>query len=277
MNDYDKIATAIRYIRKNIAAQPSLEDISSQVHLSPYHFQRLFSRWAGVTPKRFLQVLTLQNAKALIKQNHLPLLEISDSLGLSSGSRLYEHFVHLEAVTPSEYKQSGLNLVIHYGCYSGPFGNTFIALTPRGICKLSFIENNDLDEQLISLKYKWPQAKFIEDNNQAAKAIEDIFSKPKKISAPLSVLVQGTNFQVKVWQALLTLNSGDLTSYGEIAKAIGKPKAARAVGTAIGANPIAFVIPCHRVIQKSGELGGYRWGEVRKHAMLMREQLITPV
>lgn len=274
MTDYDKIAKAIEYIRNNVGSQPSLEDIAAQVHLSPYHFQRLFSRWAGVSPKRFLQVLTLQQAKEKLKKKSFSVLDVSDSIGLSSSSRLYDHFVNIEAVTPSQYKQAGLGLTITYGFHMTPFGRSFLAITPRGICKFAFVEKETQPELVDSLQQEWPHALLVEDTTETALTIKAMFNDQHSSVSPLSLLVQGTNFQINVWQALLKIKAGQIVSYGDIAKMIDKPKAARAVGTAIGSNPIAFIIPCHRVIQQSGALGGYRWGETRKHAMLVRESAI---
>jgi len=269
--DYDRIAKAIHYISNHVGKQPSLDDIATHVHLSPYHFQRLFSRWAGVTPKRFLQVLTLEKAKRLLTEHNMSVFDASDAVGLSSGSRLYDHFVHIEAVTPSEYKQAGLGLTIYYGIHSTPFGDAFIAVTARGVCKLLFMDEQTKSELLNHVKQAWPRADFFEDQQKTAMIIESIFHQDPSSTRPLSLLVRGTNFQIKVWQALLNIRPGQLTSYSHIAKAIGKPGAARAVGSAVGANPVAFVIPCHRVLRQSGNLGGYRWGLTRKQAILAWE------
>ena len=275
MSDYTKIAQAIDFIRTNVGNQPTLEDIATQVHLSPYHFQRLFSRWTGVTPKRFLQVLTLERAKTLLKKSKLSALDVTYSIGLSSGSRLYDHFVQIEAVTPSEYKQAGRGLNIVYGYHETPYGEAFIALTIRGVCKLYFIDAEVRLDPLKDLLQEWPNAEIIEDKIQTARVVERLFSRQRSATTPLSLWVRGTNFQINVWKALLSIQPGQVTSYGEIAKAIGKPKAARAVGTAIGSNPVGLIIPCHRVIRQTGELGGYRWGETRKHAMLARETALN--
>ncbi len=269
--DYDRIAKAIHYIRNHVGKQPSLDDIAAHVHLSPHHFQRLFSRWAGVSPKRFLQVLTLEKAKRLLTEHDMSVFDASDAVGLSSGSRLYDHFVHIEAVTPSEYRQAGLGLTIYYGIHSTPFGDAFIAVTARGICKLLFMDEQTKSELLNHVKQAWPHADFLEDQQKTAMIIESIFHQEPSATRPLSLLVRGTNFQINVWQALLNIQPGQLTSYSHIAKAIGKPGAARAVGSAVGANPVAFVIPCHRVLRQSGNLGGYRWGLTRKQAILAWE------
>ena len=271
MSDYDRIASAIDYIRNNIAQQPSLEEIAAHVHLSPFHFQRLFSQWAGVTPKRFLQTLTLEKAKTLLKNRDISVLEASHDTGLSSSSRLYDHFVQIDAVTPSEYKQAGLGLIIEYGVHPTLYGETFIAVTERGICRLMFFNGETKQELLSILQQEWPEASLVENQQKTAVVLSKLFEHQGTADQPLSLLVRGTNFQIKVWKALLNIPPGQLVAYGDIANAIGKPKASRAVGTAIGANPVALIIPCHRVIQQGGQLGGYRWGVTRKHAMLARE------
>ena len=266
MSDYDRIATAITFIVSRVNSQPTLGEIAAQVHLSPFHFQRLFCRWAGVTPKRFLQVLTLERAKQLLSESK-PLLEVADTLGLSSGSRLYDHFVHLEAVTPGEYKMRGAGLSIEYAVHDTPFGAAFIATTARGICYFAFLQCAKIDEHLSGLHKKWPQA-LLHENRQATLAvIQAMFSGAKKLDRPISLHVSGTNFQISVWKALLQIAPATLASYSQVAVAIGHSGSARAVGRAVGANPVALLIPCHRVIQQSGKLGGYHWGETRKHAI----------
>ncbi len=266
MTDYDRIARAISFITSRVDSQPTLIEIAEHIHLSPFHFQRLFCRWAGVTPKRYLQVLTLERAKRLLGESR-PLLEVSDSVGLSSGSRLYDHFVQLEAVTPGEYKTGGIGLAIDYAVQSTPFGNVFIAITPRGVCNLAFLQNDAIDEHLTDLYKKWPHAVKQESHERTLGVIEAMFDGEKKPNRPISLHVSGTNFQTSVWKALLKIPSGTVTSYSQVATAIGHPRSARAVGLAVGANPVAFLIPCHRVIQQSGKLGGYHWGETRKHAI----------
>lgn len=266
MSDYDRIAEAISFITSRVDSQPALDEIAAHLHLSPFHFQRLFSRWAGVTPKRFLQALTVERAKQLLKESK-PLLEVSDSLGLSSGSRLYDHFVQLEAITPGEFKTGGVGLTINYAVENSPFGNVFIAVTPRGICNLAFMDDKGIDEHLAELYAKWPHATICENHEQTREIIEAMFGGKMKPDRPLSLHVSGTNFQISVWKALLQIPAGAVTSYSQVATAIKHPRAARAVGLAVGANPVAFLIPCHRVIQQSGGIGGYRWGETRKHAI----------
>ena len=266
MSDYARIADAIRFIASQVARQPTLDEIAAHVHLSPFHFQRLFSRWAGVTPKRYLQVLTLERAKALLQESR-PLLEVADTLGLSSGSRLYDHFVQLEAVTPGEYKQRGAGLVIDHGVHDTPFGQAFVALTPRGVCNFSFLDDQAPQTPLSALAQRWPEAELREAPSRTQGVIHTMFDGSKTPDRPLSLHVSGTNFQISVWRALLQIPPAKVVSYAQVASAVGNPKAARAVGLAVGANPIALMIPCHRVIQQNGKLGGYHWGETRKQAI----------
>lgn len=266
MSDYERIEKAIVFIASAAETQPSLAEIAAHVHLSPAHFQRLFGRWAGVTPKRFLQTLTVERAKKLLRSS-MPILEVSHCVGLSSGSRLHEHFVQLEAVTPGEYGNQGRDLKIDYAVHETPFGAAFIAQSSRGICELGFGAIEGPESELVSLRKKWPYASFCENKHATAPAILSLFERNSTCSKPLSLLVTGTNFQVSVWRALLAIPKGSVSTYGAIASSIGKPGSARAVGNAVGANPIAFVIPCHRVIRATGELGGFRWGTIRKHAI----------
>ena len=266
MSDYDRIAEAIAFIVSHTDSQPTLNEIAAHVHLSPFHFQRVFCRWAGVTPKRFLQVLTLERAKQMLRKQK-PLLEVSEALGLSSASRLYDHFVQLEAVTPGEYKTGGAGLSIEHSVHDTPFGLAFIAITARGICSLSFVETPDIDEHLTALSRTWPRAVLRENRQRTLAVSRIVFNGKERPSRPLSLHVCGTNFQVNVWKALLQIPPGSIASYSQVAAAIGRPRSARAVGLAVGANPVAFLIPCHRVIRQSGNLGGYHWGELRKHAI----------
>ncbi|TNJ08605.1 6-O-methylguanine DNA methyltransferase [Aeromonas veronii] len=266
MSDYARIADAIRFIASQVERQPTLDEIAAHVHLSPFHFQRLFSRWAGVTPKRYLQVLTLERAKALLQESR-PLLEVADTLGLSSGSRLYDHFVQLEAVTPGEYKQRGAGLVIDHGVHDTPFGQAFVALTPRGVCNFSFLDDQTPETPLATLAHSWPEARLQEAPSRTQGVIHTMFDGSKAPDRPISLHVSGTNFQISVWRALLQIPPAKVVSYAQVANAVGNPKAARAVGLAVGANPVALMIPCHRVIQQNGKLGGYHWGETRKQAI----------
>jgi AraC family transcriptional regulator of adaptative response/methylated-DNA-[protein]-cysteine methyltransferase len=275
MSDYDRIACAIDYIVAHAEAQPDLADIAAQANLSPYHFQRLFARWAGLTPKRFLQVVTVERAKRLLAQTALPLLDASETLGLSSPSRLQDHFIKLEAVTPGEYKSAGAGLTIRHGTAESPFGRTFVAATARGICALAFIDDASGDDALADVARNWPHAQLVEDNRGATRIVARVFDRNSKTEGPISVFVRGTNFQIAVWRALLAIPEGCLTSYGSIAQSLGRPRAVRAVGTAVGANPCGFLIPCHRVIRGNGELGGYRWGLTRKQAINAWEAAAT--
>jgi AraC family transcriptional regulator, regulatory protein of adaptative response / methylated-DNA-[protein]-cysteine methyltransferase len=270
MSDYKRIAKAITYIQENVGAQPELEDIARHVNLSPYHFQRLFKDWAGTTPKRFLQVLTLELGKQLLDQQH-SVFEAAEEIGLSSASRLHDHFVQLEAMTPGEYKNKGSGLEISYATHESLFGTLFVAQTPRGICRTSFIDHNAEEDELKILSKNFPLASFIEDKHSTKNFADTIFAKDQ--TKKFKLHIAGTNFQLAVWRALLRIPSGQAISYGELAAHLKNPGASRAVGTAIGANPVAFLIPCHRVIQQSGALGGYRWGTERKQAIQVWEKL----
>ncbi|GAB7262518.1 hypothetical protein DZS_43350 [Dickeya ananatis] len=206
-SDYARIADAITFIANHVNSQPTLDEIAAHVHLSPFHFQRLFSRWAGVTPKRFLQVLTLERAKALLRESR-PLLDVADAVGLSSSSRLYDHFVHLEAVTPGEYKQQGAGLIIEHAVHPTPFGNAFIAVTPRGICSLSFLDNREAGEPLAELHRTWPHAVMHENPQRTQTVIDTLFAMKTPPDRPISLHVTGTNFQISVWKALLQIPPG---------------------------------------------------------------------
>ena len=273
MNDYQRVARAIEFITSNPDNQPSLQQLADHLHLSPYHVQRLFARWAGVSPKRFLEAVTLERAKQLLRQNHST-LETSQQLGLGSASRVYDHFVNLEAVTPSQFKLRGQDLHIQYLFADSPYGEVFIASTERGICRLAFVENDHRDVLVEELQQEWPLATLSTEKALNKPLLKSLFN-PSVNNKPLSLYVKGTNFQINVWKALLRLEPGQFTSYGSLAAGIGKPQAARAVGTAVGANPVALLIPCHRVIQQSGGLGGYHWGTTRKRAILTREFLLN--
>ncbi len=268
MTDYERIASAIAFIARHKDRQPALALVASHVHMSPFHFQRLFCRWAGVTPKRFLQVLTVEHAKRLMAASE-SLLALSYSVGLSSGSRLYDHFVRIEAVTPGEHKTGGAGLAIAYGTHDTPFGEAFVAVTPRGICRLAFVDGAGADACLAELRAQWPRAEMREDAATTGGMLRAVFGQapPPGAGGPLSLYVSGTNFQVSVWRALLGVAPATLASYARIAAAVGCPGGARAAGQAVGANPVAFLIPCHRVIAQSGAWGGYRWGETRKRAI----------
>jgi AraC family transcriptional regulator of adaptative response/methylated-DNA-[protein]-cysteine methyltransferase len=276
-NDYRRIEKAILYLRDHVREQPALEEIAEQVHLSPYHFQRLFKRWAGVSPKRFLQFLTLGYAKRLLEENDTQ-LDTAYQAGLSSPSRLHDLFVAVDAVTPGEYKNFGSGLEIAYGVHASPFGNCLVALTERGLCGLSFFEDSGGERAVRELKGRWPRASFTENPERTEAVVPRVFGAPQEHNRfPLPLLLKGTNFQIKVWEGLLRIPPGRAKSYQGLARMIGQPKAGRAVGRAVGANPIAYVIPCHRVILSTGEFGNYRYGSARKMAMLGWEQARRPL
>ncbi|KPQ23873.1 MAG: AraC family transcriptional regulator / methylated-DNA-[protein]-cysteine-methyltransferase [Halomonas sp. HL-48] len=263
MNDYARIEKALAFMVAHAAAQPRLETVAAHVHLSTFHFQRLFCRYVGVSPKRFLQALTLERGKQLMESS-ASLLEVAHTLGLSGGSRLYDHFVQLEAVTPGEYKRKGEGVEIAYGVHDTPLGRMFVAVTPRGICRMGFVDATSAESLQAKLAKEWPHSTLYHDSEATRYAVAGLFATPEQGAASLSLHVSGTNFQIAVWRALLTIPEGKLASYSQIAQALGTPKSSRAVGNAVGANPIALWIPCHRVVQQSGALGGYRWGSEKK-------------
>ncbi len=264
MSDYSRIEKAMTYMSEHLSEQPTLNEVAAHVHLSPFHFQRMFCRWAGTTPKRFLQALTLERGKRLLGEGH-SLMDVSHNIGLSGSSRLYDHFVQLEAATPGQYKSKGKEVVIEYGVHHTPLGRMFVAVTQYGICRMEFADCTAADEPLAGLLKDWPLGSLTRSEQATLYVIDSLFSgQPDGQHSPLSLHVAGTNFQVAVWRALLRIPPGRLASYSQIARALGHPKAPRAVGNAIGANPVALIIPCHRVIQQSGALGGYRWGTVKK-------------
>jgi len=270
-DDYLRIEQAILYLENHYKDQPDLEDVAANIGLSEYHFQRLFTRWAGVSPKRFLQFVTKENAKDLLDRSE-NLLEATHQTGLSSLGRLHDLFVNTEAVSPGEYKSRGAGVTIRYGIHPTPFGKCLIATTDRGICHLGFVQTSE-GEAIDNLVTDWRQAKMIEDHPATASLVKPIFDLRYGVrhGEPLRVHLRGTNFQLKVWEALLQIPTGAVTTYEGIASRIGKPSATRAVGTAIGHNPIAVLIPCHRVIRKVGDFGNYRYGALRKKALLARE------
>ncbi len=277
--NFSRIEQAIRFLTENVTAQPDLDEVAAQVHLSPFHFQRLFTDWAGISTKRFLQFLTTDFLKNRLV-NTSNLLEATDLAGLSSPSRVHDLFVTLEAVTPNEYKTGGENVEIAYGFHETPFGKCFIAVTERGICGLSFIQTNNELAVFNDFKKKWLNADFEKNEMRTASIINQIFNTSPSVheASKLHLLVKGTNFQVKVWEALLKIPTGGLSTYQTIAELAGSPSAVRAVGTAVGSNPIAYLIPCHRVIRKEGKIGQYHWGENRKKALIGFEmaQALSP-
>ncbi len=271
-SDYERIEKAILFLQDHIYDQPGLEQVAEHLHLSPYHFQRLFKRWAGISPKRFLQFLTLDYAKKLLGENR-NVLETTYRAGLSSPSRLHDLFVAVDAVTPGQYKALGCGLEIFYGIHDSPFGNCLVAVTEHGLCGLSFLDAAGPQAALDFLYKQWPKAVLKESPGRIEWVIRRIFEPLQRHDrSPIPLLLKGTNFQIKVWEALLSIPAGSLTSYQDLARAIGKPTASRAVGIAVGANPIAYLIPCHRVIRSTGAFGNYRYGTVRKKAILLWEQ-----
>lgn len=264
--DYRRIEQAIRYLEANASRQPELNEIAGAVGLSEFHFQRLFSRWAGISPKRFLQFVTKENAKALLDRSG-NLLDTTHQVGLSSLGRLHDLFVTAEAVTPGEYKSRGAGLTIRYGLHASPFGDCLIGLTERGICHFGFVQSSEGDA-IDELSASWKEAELSEDRTATAPLVEPIFDLNRRERQPLHLHLRGTNFQLKVWEALLRIEPGSVTTYGHIATMLGRPGAMRAVGNAVGQNPVPVLIPCHRVIRKMGEFGNYRYGADRKKAML---------
>lgn len=268
--DYQQVERAIQFLHENFRDQPSLEEIAEAANLSPHHLQRLFTRWAGVSPMRFMQSLGLEEAKRAPARSE-SVLDARLTAGLSEPGRLHNLFVTIEALTPGDLKVRGKGLTVHYGTHTGPYGAFVIAITDRGICGLQFIEDDNADTALDAIRGQLPPAEFITASDKTLGLAKAIFN-PSGSNTPLPISVVGTNFQIKVWRALLSIPSGTLMSYGGLAKTIGKPSAARAVGSAIGANPVAYIIPCHRVVRATGLLDTkYQWGPARKLAMIGRE------
>ena len=281
IEDYDRIARAIRFIESNLLDHPDLDEIAAASELSPFHFQRLFSRWAGVSPKRLSQYLTFRYAQRRLEGMDSVMNATYDS-GLSSLSRLHELFVRIAGVTPAQYRDRGRGMTISYGYSDSPFGHCFIASTDRGITRIAFTDDLGDPQPLGLLRQDWPDAEVYEDSRVAADFAGQIFRGPgeppegpaameHRSPGVLAAFVKGTAFQLKVWEALLTIPPGRTLTYGRIAAAVGSPGASRAVGNAVGDNPVAFLIPCHRVIRSTGALGGYRWGTERKASMLTWE------
>ncbi|TDH37992.1 methylated-DNA--[protein]-cysteine S-methyltransferase [Pseudohoeflea suaedae] len=268
-NDYDLVRQVIERISLDYRSQPSLEDISADLGLSPARLQKTFTRWAGLTPKAFLQAVTLDHARRLLGTEGLPLLDASLELGLSGPGRLHDLFVTHEAMSPGDFKSGGSGLVIRYGFHSSPFGTALVMTTDRGLCGLGFADPGGEAEALEDMAKRWPGAKLEHDQAGTASLATQVFA-PGSWSAdrPLRIVLIGTDFQVKVWEALLRIPLGSARTYSDVATEIGKPSASRAVGAAVGRNPISFVVPCHRALGKSGALTGYHWGLTRKRAML---------
>lgn len=278
LTDYHRIEQAIRYLEQNYKEQPDLAQLAAHMNLSPYHFQRLFRRWAGISPKRFLQFLTLEHAKKLLAESQT-VLDTTYEVGLSSPGRLHDLFVTVDAMTPGEFKQQGAGMDIIYGFHASPFGECLLAATKRGVCGLSFVDGRR-EVALNDLRDRWEEAALYEESQTTQRYFNHIFppasEEPRHLKGQVSgsrkkkikLFLKGTNFQLKVWEALLTIPPGSVCSYSQIANLIDKPRAVRALASAVGANPIGYLIPCHRVLRKTGLMTGYRWGPTRKRAIL---------
>jgi AraC family transcriptional regulator of adaptative response/methylated-DNA-[protein]-cysteine methyltransferase len=264
MTDYERIKKAIEFIRSNFQQQPDLDAVAKEVFLSPFHFQRLFKDWAGVSPKKFLQYISLQHAKKLLHQHTVS--DVAFETGLSGSSRLHDLFVSIEGMTPGEFKNGGEQLQINYSFAETPFGNIIVASTTKGICHLAFAD--DEIDALKQLQLQFPNAQFRQVVDTIQQNALFIFTQDWKDLSKIKLHLKGTPFQIKVWEALLKIPMGDVSTYSGIANTINNPNASRAVGTAIGDNPVAFLIPCHRVIRSTGDFGQYHWGSIRKTAMI---------
>jgi len=269
MNDYERVANVIRFLDRHHTEQPGLNELAAAAGLSPFHFHRLFSIWAGVTPKDFLQCLTLEHVKRLLSDGD-NVFDAALDAGLSGPGRLHDLCVTLEAASPGEMKNGGAGMQIDYGFAETPFGEALIAETKRGICHLSFVNGQGRNSARDFLMSEWPNAKLQRNDARIDELSATIFTQNREGTSrrPLRAFVRGTSFQLRVWRALLRIPSGTLTTYGRLAEAIGQSKAARAVGSAVGANPISFIVPCHRVIRETGALGNYGGGRIRKRAMV---------
>lgn len=271
VQDYERVARAIEYLQNHRDRFPRLQEVARAVHLSQYHFQRLFKRWAGISPKRFLQFLTVEHARKLLRYSR-SLLDTSMEMGLSSSSRLHDLFVSVEAITPGEYKRKGRGVTIWYGVHPTPFGQCLLAVTERGLCRLKFLAGTGAAAEVRRLKAEWPEARVIENPRMTKPYALRIFTRNGESKRrPLPVVLKGTNFQLKVWEALMRIPEGTLASYEDLARMVGKPQATRAVAGAVAKNPVVFVIPCHRVIRKMGVFGDYQGGATRKKAILAWE------
>lgn len=264
--NYHRIAAAIEYINQNFKLQPNLDEVAENVHLSPAHFQRLFTEWAGTSPKKFLQYISVAHAKKMLQEDRATLFDTAFETGLSSTSRLHDLFVNIEGMTPAEYKNGGKNLHINYSFAESPFGALIVASTNKGVCYMAFEE--DEETAVKNLINKFPNATFQRKLDLLQQNALFVFQNDWSKLGEIKLHLKGTDFQLKVWESLLKIPMGKLSTYGQIANQIGQVNASRAVGTAIGSNPVAFLIPCHRVIQSSGAFGGYMWGPTRKAAII---------
>lgn len=265
--NYERIAAAIRFIKENRQEQPRLETIAGHVNMSPAHFQRMFQEWAGISPKNFLQYLNVEYAKRILKQTHASLFDTACEVGLSGTGRLHDLFVNIEGMTPGEYKNGGQALRINYSFVETPFGQVMVASTDKGICHLAFVDEGE-EEALGSLKQLFPNAAYTQCPDRKQEDALSVFNRDWSKPDEIKLHLKGTSFQLKVWETLLKIPAGGLTTYADLATKSGHEGACRAVGTAIGRNPVAFLIPCHRVIKATGDIGNYHWGEVRKEAII---------
>jgi AraC family transcriptional regulator, regulatory protein of adaptative response / methylated-DNA-[protein]-cysteine methyltransferase len=266
--DYERVRRIIAFISERWREQPSLEAIADHVGLSTTHVHHLFRRWAGLSPKAFLQAITLDNAKALLASS-ASVLDATYEVGLSGPARLHDLFVTHEAMTPGDYKTGGAGLIMHVGFHPSPFGEAILVATDRGLAGLGFVDGGDRQAALADMKRRWPKAAYMEDGARTAPLARRIFNPTQwQAEQPLRVVLIGTDFEVRVWQTLLRIPRDRATTYSDIARHIGKPSACRAVGAAVGKNPVSFVVPCHRVLGRSGALTGYHWGLTRKQAIL---------
>jgi AraC family transcriptional regulator of adaptative response/methylated-DNA-[protein]-cysteine methyltransferase len=269
-SDYQHIEHAIDYLQRHVDRQPGMDELATELGMSRHHFQRLFRRWAGVSPKRFLECLSVDHARCLLAAQY-SVMDAAHRLGMSGPARLHDQFVAIEAMTPGEYKGGGEGLTIGYGIHDSPFGDMLIAQTARGICWLSFPPNDFETPDLEPLQHAWPRATLVADPDATAATAARVFAHARGGKTPLALAVHGTNFQVNVWKALLRIPPGALVSYSGLARDLGSPRATRAVATAVARNPVAWLIPCHRVIRATGVIGEYHWGASRKRLMLARE------
>jgi AraC family transcriptional regulator of adaptative response/methylated-DNA-[protein]-cysteine methyltransferase len=264
--NYERIAEAIAYIRLNFKSQPNLDEVAEKVNLSPFHFQRMFTEWAGISPKKFLQYLSLEYAKGILKDQQATLFDAAYETGLSGTSRLHDLFINIEGMTPAEYKNGGKALSINFSYAETPFGNIIVASTPKGICYMAFAD--DKDTAFNELYAQFPNASYYQVVDLAQQNALNIFKSDWSQLSKIKLHLKGTDFQLKVWEALLKIPTGGLNTYSNVANTVKLPSASRAVGSAIGANPVAFLIPCHRVIKSTGEFGQYHWGANRKTAII---------
>ena len=270
--DFDRIAQAIRFLKEGFREQPGLEEVAAAVNMSPFHFQRMFSEWAGVTPKQFLQHLSISHARQLLLRDQASVSDAAFETGLSGTGRLHDLFVRIEAMTPGEFRNGGADLHINHAFQATPFGRILVASTKKGICHLAFVDAGD-DQALSILKNRFPQAVYLSEQDDHQQQVREVFARNWDLPTPVRLHLRASPFQLKVWEMLLRIPAGAVTSYAGLARRSGQPTASRAVGTAVGSNPVAMLIPCHRVILGNGDTGQYHWGADRKAAMLGRESV----